>query len=57
MHINPFTGPACNISGLKDARTRLQTVYFRAYDTSTGNAVRCDETPFTCQCEKQDKEA
>ena len=27
-HLNPFTAPACNISGLKDARTRLQTVYF-----------------------------
>ena len=25
---NPFTAPACKISGLKDARTRLQTVYF-----------------------------
>ena len=26
--INPLTAPACQISGLKDARTRLQTVYF-----------------------------
>ena len=26
--INPFTVPACTISGLKEARTRLQTVYF-----------------------------
>ena len=26
--INPFTAPACKISGLKDARTHLQTVYF-----------------------------
>ena len=25
---NPLTSPACKISGLKDARTRLQTVYF-----------------------------
>ena len=25
---NPFTVPACNVSGLKSARTRLQTVYF-----------------------------
>ena len=24
----PFTAPACRISGLKDAGTRLQTVYF-----------------------------
>ena len=27
-HFNPSTAPACNISGLRDARTRLQTVYF-----------------------------
>ena len=26
--LNPFTAPACKISRLKDARTRLQTVYF-----------------------------
>ena len=28
MTINPFTAPACKISGLKDAGTGLQTVYF-----------------------------
>ena len=27
-HFNPFIAPACKISGLKDARTRLQRVYF-----------------------------
>ena len=26
--INHFTAPACTVSGLNDARTRLQTVYF-----------------------------
>ena len=26
--LNPFTAPACKFSRLKDARTRLQTVYF-----------------------------
>ena len=26
--INPFTAPACEISGLKDTQTRLQAVYF-----------------------------
>ena len=47
---NPFTAPACNISGLKDARGRLQTVYFPVlYKTSTFNAVRLDGDPFTCQ--------
>jgi len=25
---NPFTAPTCKISGLKDARTRLRSVYF-----------------------------
>ena len=30
--INPFTAPACKISRLKDARTRLQTVIFRSYN-------------------------
>ena len=30
LNINPFTAPACNISGLKSAHTHtlLQTVYF-----------------------------
>ena len=28
---DPFTAPACQISGLKDAWTHLQTVYFRSY--------------------------
>ena len=28
IRLNPFTAPACTISGLKDAGTRLQTVYF-----------------------------
>ena len=27
LTVNPITAPACKISGLKDARTRLQTVY------------------------------
>ena len=29
---NPFTATACTISGLKSARTRLQTVFFRSYN-------------------------
>ena len=52
--LNPFTGPACTISELKDARTRLQIV---SYNTSTVNATRFDKAPFTCQCEKEDKKA
>ena len=28
VYFNPFTAPACQIAGLKNARTHLQTVYF-----------------------------
>ena len=28
LQVNPFTAQPCKISGLKSARTRLQTVYF-----------------------------
>ena len=52
---NPFTASACKIFGLKDARMRLQTVYFWSYNTSTSNATRFDENPFSCQCEKENK--
>ena len=30
---------------------------FRSYNTSTFNAMRFDANPFSCQCEKEDKEA
>ena len=49
---NPFTAPACKISGLKDARTRLQTVYFGP-TTSSFNAMCFEENSFICQCEKK----
>ena len=51
--INPFTAPACTISGLEDSRTRLQTVYFQSYNTSTFNARRFNANRFTCQYEKE----
>ena len=42
--INPFTAPACKISGLKDARKHLQTVYFPVL----WRCATCfDENPFT----------
>ena len=53
--INPFTAPACKISGLKDARTRLQTVDFRSNNATTFNATRFDGNPVTSQCEKKAK--
>ena len=51
--INHFTVPACTISGQEDSRTRLQTVYFESYNTSTFNARRFNANHFTCQCEKE----
>ena len=58
--LNPFTAPACTISGLKDARTRLQFFYIPTYmlhNTSTFSVMRHDENLFTCQCKKEDKKA
>ena len=52
---NPFTAPACQISGLKDARMRMQTVYFQSCNSSTSNVLNFDENGFTCQSEKEDK--
>ena len=53
---NPFTAPACKMSGAEDARTRLQTVYFQSDNTSTFsamcvlmNAIRvCFEKCYAC---------
>ena len=49
---NPFTAPACTVSGLKDGRMHLQTVYFPVIfwscNTSTLNAMHFDKNPFTC---------
>ena len=55
--INPLSAPACTFSGLKDAQTRLQTVYFQSYNTSTLSGMRFDENPFMCLCGKEDKKA
>ena len=52
--INPFTAPACKISGLKDALTCVQMVcIFSGTVTLTFSAVCFDESPFTYQCEKE----
>ena len=55
LAVNPLTATACKISGLKDGRTRLQTVYFRSWNTSAFSAMRFDENPFTCQLKKKKK--
>ena len=38
-------------------RRAYKQCIFRSYNTSTFNAVRFDESSFTCQCEKEDKKA
>ena len=53
--VHSSDAPACNISGReKDAREQY---IFRSYSTSTLNAMRFDENPFTCRCEKEGKKA
>ena len=57
--INPFTSPACKISGLKDVRIEAPSnIYiFRSYNPPTFNATRFEENPFTCHCKKQNRKA
>ena len=55
QHSAQLTSPSLKIkkfSGLTDARTCKQSI-FRCYSTSTLNAVRLGENPFTCRCKKQ----
>ena len=54
---NPFTAPACKASGLKVHGRACKQHVFWLYITSTFNAIRFDENPFTCQCEKENKKA
>ena len=50
--------PACNMSGLKDARVRLLYRVFSGPVTRLLlNAKRFDENLFTCQCEKDNRKA
>ena len=50
----PFTAPACKMSLVKDARKRLQTVYFPVLcSSSTFNARRFDEDSVARQCETE----
>ena len=55
LAFNPFTAPACTISGLNDAQTRQQTYMFRSYNTSTFNAMHFYENPFKSECEKENE--
>ena len=47
--INPFTAPACTISGLKVHEHPCKESTSRLYITSTFDAMRLDENPFTYQ--------
>ena len=53
--VNHFTAPACKLSGLNGARTRLKNSTHFAPVTSTFSAIPFDESPFTCQCERKTK--
>ena len=53
--INPFTAPACKISGLKDARTHLKNSLFSGPVTSPFSVMHFDENLLRSQCEKENK--
>ena len=50
--INPFTAPACKISGLKSARIHAckQCIWWSCYK-STFSTVHFDRSPVRCSCE------
>ena len=55
--LNPFTAPACKISGLKiHGHPRKQSIFW-LYNTSTFIATRSDENPFTFEREKENRKA
>ena len=51
--LNPFTAPAWRFSGWKIQGRACRQYIFRSYNTSTFNAMRFDESLFTCQFEKR----
>ena len=58
VSVNPFTAPACKMSGLKDARTCLHAgSIFSGPVTSNFNAACFYGDPFIRLFEKEDKEA
>ena len=52
---NPYTAAACKVSGLKDARTRPETVYFSADITSTFDAIIFMKILLTYEYEKKEE--
>ena len=53
---NPFTDPACKISGLNDADVPANSI-FSGPITSVFNGMHFDGEPCTCQCKKEEKGA
>ena len=54
---NPFTAPACEMSGLKSEQTGQQTKYFpvlRRYNKSTFDTVRFDRNPLSVKRERKE---
>ena len=56
---NTFTAPGCKISGLKMHGRACKRYILQSYgyDKSAFNAMSFDENPFTCHCQKEDKNA
>ena len=53
LHFNPFTAPACKISGLKCGHVHACKQYIRwSYKKSTINTVHFNTNNFTCSCER-----
>ena len=56
LSVNPFTAPACNISGLKSAHIHACKQYiWWSYNKFTFKTVHFDRNPFACSCEGADK--
>ena len=56
-NVNPFTAPACKISWAEGCTDTPSNSIFSGPITSTFIAVRNYGSPFTCQCEKENRKA
>jgi len=55
--VNTFTPPACKYFRVERCTDAPANSIFYGPIRSVFNAVRFDENPFTCQCEKENKKA
>ena len=51
------TAPACKMLGRAFRCYIFRSYIFRSYSTSTVNAMRFDDNPFTCRCNKEGEKA